>query len=66
MSSIDELKADIKKLSVKAANAKMNLHDLSEELPIGWADILSLAQETHDVYAALAAARKKLAELQAA
>jgi hypothetical protein len=66
MSSIDDVKADIKKLSAKAMNMKMNLHDLSEELPINWTNILSIAQETHDAYAALEAARKKLKELEAA
>ena len=30
MADIDALKADIKKLSAKATNMKMNLHDLSE------------------------------------
>ena len=30
----EALKAEIKKLSAKATNAKMNLHDLSEELPV--------------------------------
>ena len=32
MSEIDDLKAEIKKLSAKAMQAKMDLHDLSEEL----------------------------------
>jgi hypothetical protein len=66
MSSIDEVKAEIKKLSAKAMNMKMNLHDLSEELPINWHMILPLAQETHDAYAALEAARKKLKDLEVA
>ncbi len=66
MSSIDEVKAEIKKLSAKAMNAKMNLHDLSEELPINWQTVLSVAQETHDAYAALESARKKLKELETA
>lgn len=66
MSGVDELKAEIKKLSAKAMNMKMNLHDLSEELPVNWANILSVAQETHNAYAALEAARKRLRELEAA
>jgi hypothetical protein len=66
MSDIDSLKAEIKKLSAKAINAKMNLHDLSEELPIGWPTILEVAQQTHDAFAALEAARKKLKELESA
>ena len=47
MSGVDELKAEIKKLSAKATNMKMNLHDLSEELPVNWTNIMSVAQETH-------------------
>lgn len=66
MSAIDELKAEIKKLSARAMNMKMNLHDLSEELPVNWTTILTVAQETYDSYAALEAARKKLKELEAA
>jgi hypothetical protein len=65
MSSVDEMKAEIKKLSAKATNMKMNLHDLSEELPVNWTNILAVAQETYDAYAALETARKKLKELEA-
>ncbi|BBU61199.1 hypothetical protein MSC49_11340 [Methylosinus sp. C49] len=66
MSSVDELKAEIKKLSAKATNMKMNLHDLSEELPINWGTILTVAQETYEAYSALEAARQKLKELETA
>lgn len=34
MTDVDTLKAEIKKLSAKAIQAKMDLHDLSEELPV--------------------------------
>ncbi|MGJ0506882.1 MAG: CCE_0567 family metalloprotein [Methylocystis sp.] len=66
MSSVEELKAEIKKMSAKAMNMKMNLHDLSEELPTNWTTVLTVAQETYDAYAALEAARKRLKELEAA
>jgi hypothetical protein len=68
MSDIDGLKAEIKKLSAKAINMKMNLHDLAEDLPINWPSIMAIAQETHHAYQALEAARKALkdAEAQAA
>jgi hypothetical protein len=66
MSEIDALKADLKKLSAKATNAKMNLHDLSEELPVNWPTIMEVAQQTYDAFAALDAARKKLKELESA
>lgn len=58
----DELKAQIKKLNAQATQAKMDLHDLSEELPIGWEKIPEQAQKTFDAYARLTEARKLLAE----
>jgi hypothetical protein len=33
---IEALKADAKKANAKATQAKMDLHDLSEELPTNW------------------------------
>jgi len=66
MSDVDTLKAEIKKLNAKATNAKMNLHDLSEELPGDWPKIMEVAQAAHDAYAALDAARAKLKALEAA
>jgi len=64
VADIDALKADIKKLSAKATNMKMNLHDLSEELPINWTSILSVAQETYDSYKALEEARAALKQAE--
>ncbi|MEJ2118458.1 MAG: CCE_0567 family metalloprotein [Alphaproteobacteria bacterium] len=66
MSEIDDLKTQIKKLSARATNAKMNLHDLSEELPLNWKNIMSVAQATHDAYKALEEARAQLKALEAA
>jgi hypothetical protein len=68
MSDIDALKADIKKLSAKAINMKMNLHDLSEDLPTNWPTIMTVALETFDAFKALDEARKSLkdAEVKAA
>lgn len=68
MANIEALKADIKKLSAKAVNMKMNLHDLAEDLPVNWTTILTVAQETYDSYKALEEARAalKAAEAQAA
>lgn len=57
----DELKQRIKKLNAQAVQAKMDLHDLSEELPTGWENILSVAQRCHDTHAALMEARKAAA-----
>jgi hypothetical protein len=61
MSDVDTLKAEVKKLSAKAMQLKMDLHDLSEELPLGWQSIMTLAQRTHDAFAEL---EKKRAELK--
>jgi hypothetical protein len=61
MSEAEELKARLKKLSAQATSAKMDLHDLSEELPIGWERILEVAQKTYDAFKALDAARKEAA-----
>jgi hypothetical protein len=66
MSDVETLKAEIKKLSAKATNAKMNLHDLSEELPGDWTKIMEVAQAAYDAYAALDAARAELKALEAA
>lgn len=56
--SPDELKTRIKKLNAQATQLKMDLHDLAEELPVGWEKIMDVAQRTRDAYAALADARR--------
>ena len=62
----DELKARLKKLNAQATQAKMDLHDLSEDLPTGWERILEVAQRAHDTHAALMAARQEAAAAAAA
>lgn len=66
MSELESLKAEIKKLSAKAMQAKMDLHDLSEELPINWPSILSIAQKAHDAFAELEEKRARLKSLEIA
>ncbi len=61
---LEALKADVKKLNAKATQAKMDLHDLSEELPTNWERIPEVAKIAHEAHAALVAARKALAEAQ--
>jgi hypothetical protein len=61
MSDIEQLKAEIKKLNAQATARKMDLHDLSEELPIGWERIMEVAEKTYQAYSQLDAARKQLA-----
>ncbi|MGV7219105.1 CCE_0567 family metalloprotein [Bradyrhizobium sp. UFLA05-112] len=60
MSDLEELKAEIKKLSAKATRAKMDLHDLAEELPVNWTSIPSVAQKVHDAFDELERKREDL------
>jgi hypothetical protein len=66
MSDVEALKAEIKKLSARAMNAKMNLHDLSEELPVNWQTVLEVAQKTYDAFAELETKREQLKSLETA
>ncbi len=58
--SLEDLEKRVKKLSMRSTDAKMNLHDLSEELPTDWDKIPEVAQTTFEVFKELAAARKEL------
>jgi hypothetical protein len=49
----------IKRLKRQVVNFKLELHDLSEELPLGWEKIPDVAARTYEAY-------KELARLQAA
>lgn len=66
MSDIETLKTEIKKLSARATNAKMNLHDLSEELPVNWQSIMATAEAAHVAFKDLDEARARLKSLEAA
>lgn len=59
---IEALKKDVKKLNAQATTLKMNLHDLAEDLPIGWENIPELAEQTYETYKNLMAARQRLAD----
>jgi hypothetical protein len=61
MESVEELKAQIKKLNAQATNLKMNLHDLSEDLPTGWEKIPEVAEQAFNAYRSLSEARSRLA-----
>ena len=60
------LKTELKKLNARATQAKMDLHDLSEELPTDWERIPAVAQAAYEAHAALMEARKRLAAAQPA
>lgn len=66
MSELETLKSEIKKLSSRATQAKMDLHDLAEDLPINWQSIMDVAQNTHDTYEALETKRADLRRLEEA
>jgi hypothetical protein len=60
MTDTATLKLEIKKLSAQAMQAKMDLHDLSEELPLGWSNIPAVAQRAHDAFRLLESKREQL------
>ena len=64
MDGIEELRAEVKKLSSRAVKAKMDLHDLSEDLPVGWSSIPEVAARAHDAYAQLETRRAALRALE--
>lgn len=54
----EEIKAKLKKLNAQATALKMDLHDLSEDLPTGWERIPEVAEKTFAAFQALDAFRK--------
>ncbi len=60
MEDLETLKLQVKKLNAQATQLKMDLHDLSEDLPTGWEKIPDIAKRTFDAYQALTEARTKL------
>ncbi|MEK6747669.1 MAG: CCE_0567 family metalloprotein [Pseudomonadota bacterium] len=58
---LESLKKEIKKMNAQATNLKMNLHDLSEDLPTGWENIPAVAAQAFEAYKNLAEARRRLA-----
>lgn len=63
METVETLKAEIKKFSSQAVQAKMDLHNLSEELPTNWERIPEVAQKTFQIYKKIIAAWQRLAAL---
>ncbi|MGQ9366944.1 CCE_0567 family metalloprotein [Azospirillum sp. ST 5-10] len=64
MSDPAALKDEIKKLNARATQKKMDLHDLSEELPQNWERILEVAAETYDAFKVLSEKRAALKALE--
>ena len=65
MEDLDVIKARVKKLNAQAVQAKMDLHDLSEDLPTNWENILDVAQRAYDAHKNLMAARREMAAASA-
>ncbi|MBO9997999.1 MAG: hypothetical protein J7641_03160 [Cyanobacteria bacterium SID2] len=61
---IDELKKRIKKLKSRSIQFKMDLHDLSEELPLGYEKIMEVASKTYETYRELDDLQKQLKALE--
>ncbi len=61
MDEIEKIKLELKKLNAQATQLKMDLHDLSEDLPTGWERIPEVADRAFKAYEQLTAARKRLA-----
>ncbi|MDL2409779.1 CCE_0567 family metalloprotein [Rhizobium calliandrae] len=66
MSDIVEQLKKVRQLQSRAATAKMELHDLAEDLPVNWPKIKTIAQKTFDAFAELDAAKKELVALEEA
>jgi hypothetical protein len=60
MVEIETIKAEIKKLSSQATQAKLDLHDLAEDLPMNWKQIPAVAQRAYDIYQKLESKRTHL------
>ncbi|MHB0952079.1 MAG: CCE_0567 family metalloprotein [Allorhizobium sp.] len=66
MSELEDLQKKVRKLNSRAGTAKMELHDLAEDLPINWAQIMTVAEKTYTVFAELEAAKAELTAMEGA
>ncbi|MDG2617799.1 CCE_0567 family metalloprotein [Thermoleptolyngbya sichuanensis XZ-Cy5] len=65
-STIDALKAQIKKLNSKAGQLKMDLHDIAEGLPTNLDLLPDAAARTYEVYCQLRDLKQQLHTLEQA
>ncbi|MCS6813151.1 MAG: CCE_0567 family metalloprotein [Cyanobacteria bacterium] len=63
--TIDDLKAQIKRLTSKAGQMKMDLHDLAEGLPTDYERLIEAATETYAVYRQIDDLKQQLKQLEA-
>jgi len=60
MSTRELLKEEIKKATMHAVKAKMDLHDLSEDLPVNWEKIEEVARAATSAYRNLTVLKARL------
>ncbi|EJT01238.1 CCE_0567 family metalloprotein [Rhizobium sp. CCGE 510] len=64
MPNIVEQLKKVRKLQSRACTAKMELHDLAEDLPVNWTEIKAAAEKTFGIFAELEAAKRELGALE--
>lgn len=62
---LETLRESVRKLSRQAVHLKMDMHDLSEELPLGWEKIPEIASNTFEIYRDLSLAKERLKSAEA-
>lgn len=66
ISTIEELKSQMKRLNSKAGQMKMDLHDLAEGLPTNYQQLMDAASETYEIYHQLDELKQQLKKLEQA
>ncbi|MDK1378636.1 MULTISPECIES: CCE_0567 family metalloprotein [unclassified Sinorhizobium] len=64
MPDLEELRKKVRKLQSRAGTAKMELHELAEDLPVNWSEVKAVAKRTFDVFAEPDAAKRELSALE--
>ncbi|WP_131747195.1 CCE_0567 family metalloprotein [Frankia sp. Cppng1_Ct_nod] len=62
---IPDLRTRLKKLNSLATRLKLDLHDLAEDLPVGWEQILETATATYNAYVEIHRLEAQLAKADA-
>jgi hypothetical protein len=62
--TVDNLKAQIKRLNSKAGQLKMDLHDLAEGLPTDYEHLMDAASETYAIYREIDQLKQQLKQLE--
>lgn len=58
--AVADLKKKVKRLSSKAGQMKMDLHDLAEGLPTDYEKLIAEATKTYEIYQQLAELKQQL------